>query len=382
MPSGRLEGPQREEQVARARVLLEEMHLREGRVRIFCRSVLHILILILTPLDTPSGPARLVPSLGGRALLHRLARRCSLESFEMRFAMRMSLTMTASCVLSYLLPVTHSYWIPLNAFLLLQPSCEDSSYRMMTRPVGTVIGCCVEFFAYALLGSMAARLGFALVMISLMYCATPGTWYQPIFSNCYALTLAAMTMNETTAITLRLLYLGVALLIVFTVNSFFFPIRQKTQFQQNMKALFRLHNDYWDILRQGLRQPTSLSVSCEILTHFHTLYQACSGYLSRNPEAPQSRAQGQVLLTLWHMFSELEQLHYLVRVGRVAPDERPALETLIAAIQRQLYPIISYEDLTALARDLPYAGADVVYVLGEYIGHAESLLAYRQAIPF
>lgn len=380
--AGCLEGPQQKAQVARARQLLEEMDLPEGRVRIFCRSQLHMLVLLLTTLNQPPAPNRLLPPIRGRDLLYRLARRCSLESFEMRFAMRMSITMTASFVLSYLLPVTHSYWIPLNAFLLLQPSCEESSYRMMTRPVGTVIGCCVEFFAYGLLDGMGARLVFALVMISFMYCATPGTWYQPIFSNCYALTLAAMTMNETTAITLRLLYLGVALLVVFVVNRFFFPIRQKTQFQRNFKALFRLHNDYWDILRQGLVQITSLTVSCEILTHFHTLYQACNAYLARIPNDPQSEPMRQVLLTLWHMFSELEQLHYLVRTGRVAPEEGRALESLIAAIQRQLYPIISYEDLATLARDLPYADADVIYVLREYIAHAESLLQYQQVIPF
>lgn len=64
---------------------------------------------------------------------------------------------------------------------------------------------------------------FALIMISLMYCAKPGTWNQPIFSTCYALTMASMTMNSTIAITLRLLYLGAAVAIVFLVNRFFFP---------------------------------------------------------------------------------------------------------------------------------------------------------------
>ena len=78
-----------------------------------------MLVLILTTIDLPPAPVRLIPAGGSRGLLHRLAQRCCVKSFEMRFAMRMSITMTASCVLSYLLPVTHSYWVPLNAFLLL-----------------------------------------------------------------------------------------------------------------------------------------------------------------------------------------------------------------------------------------------------------------------
>ena len=51
-------------------------------------------------------------------------------------------------------------------------------------------------------------MAFALIMISLMYCSVPGTWYHPAFHTCYTLTLALMTLGETTAITLRLLYLA------------------------------------------------------------------------------------------------------------------------------------------------------------------------------
>ena len=156
--------------------------------------------------------------------------RFSLESFETRVAMRVSAVMTISCIISYVLPVTHSYWIPLNAFLLIQPSCEESSYRMKTRPIGTLIGCCIEFLVHPFLPGVAGQLIFALVMISLMYCSTPGTWYHPIFSTCYALTLAGMTMNETTAITLRILFLMCAVLVVFVVNRFFFPVRREALF--------------------------------------------------------------------------------------------------------------------------------------------------------
>ena len=136
-------------------------------------------------------------------LWYQIRFRCTMESFEMRFAMRLSMVMTVSCTVSYLLPFERAYWIPLNAFILLQPSFEESSYRMKTRPVGTLIGCIIEFFIHPLLPGLGGQILFALLMISLMYCAVPGTWYHPVFSTCYALTLATLTMNETTAITLR-----------------------------------------------------------------------------------------------------------------------------------------------------------------------------------
>lgn len=56
--------------------------------------------------------------------------------------------MTAGCAVNAFVNVTHAYWIPLNAFLLLQPDYEESAHRMKTRPIGTIIGCCVEYLVY------------------------------------------------------------------------------------------------------------------------------------------------------------------------------------------------------------------------------------------
>ena len=120
---------------------LKRMTIEEGRIRIFCRSMLHMLILMQR---TGAGPRKPLRERGkGKAadVLHQLRVRSSAETFEMRFAMRLALVMTVSSGLSYVLPFTRAYWIPLNAFFLLQPSYEDSSYRMKTRTIGTFLGC-------------------------------------------------------------------------------------------------------------------------------------------------------------------------------------------------------------------------------------------------
>ena len=377
-----LDTPAQARQLEAAQQLLNRMSIPEGRIRIFCRSLLHMLILLLRTRGALSQLPRAVHRISWGELLQQTRLRLSLESFEMRFAMRLSIVMALSCTISYVLPITHSYWIPLNAFLLLQPSCEDSSYRMKTRPIGTLIGCCIEFLVYPFLPSVGVQLLFALVMISLMYCSTPGTWYQPIFSTCYALTLTSMTLNEATAITLRIVYLGAAVILVFLVNRFFFPIRKEALFTHNIKALFSLHNRYWDIIRKGLSQDTELSVSCEILTHFHMLYEECVAYLKRASAFPLRNDLQTVLLTLWHMFSELEQMHYMVRAKRVDPEEKPAILDLISAIQKDLYPIIRYQDFTPLKEQIHCRDKDLAYLLHEYLGHAESLLQYKACIPF
>lgn len=271
----------RRHQIKTAQMHLDQMIVPEGRVRIFCRSMLHILILILKTEGEETPDIRKIHRVSWRGLFQQVRTRFSPESFETRSALRLSAVMSISCVVSYLLPVTHSYWIPLNAFLLIQPSCEESSYRMMTRPVGTFIGCVIQFIVYPLLPGMAPQLVFALMMISLMYCAVPGTWYHPIFSTCYALTLAGMTMQETVAITLRLLFLAAAIGIVFLVNRFFFPIRKEALFRYNVRGLLRLNRSYWQVIRKELDQDMHLSVSSDILTYFHMIYGECTAYLEK-----------------------------------------------------------------------------------------------------
>lgn len=372
----------RERQAAEAQILLDHMDVPEGRIRIFCRSLLHMMMLILNAYKTVPQEKKLTRKIDWGELLHQFRFRCTPESFEMRFAMRLSIVMTVSCTVSYLLPVTHAYWIPLNAFLLLQPSFEESSYRMKTRPIGTVIGCGIEFLVHPLLPGLAGQLIFALLMISLMYCAVPGTWYHPIFSTCYALTLAVMMINETTAITLRLIYLAASVLIVFMANRFFFPMRKDAQFRYNYKALFRLHNNYWNIIRRGLFRRTRLSISGEILTYFHMLYEECQAYLHKHKEMPERTQRREVMLILWHMFSELEQMHYLVRIKNFDREEKEALIRVICAVQEDLYPIISYENIASLRKELPEQEKEITYVLTAYLKHAEALLGYRDCIPF
>ena len=378
--AGRLDSSFLDQQIDRAHVLLNQMEIPEGRVRIFCRSLLHILIVMLEVYQAPAHVSKRFRRLNWTKLFQQLRMRFSLDSFEMRFALRLSIVMTITCTISYLLPVTRSYWIPLNAFLLLQPSCEDSSYRLKTRPIGTLLGCCVELLVLPFLSSDEAQILFALVMVSLMYCSTPGTWYQPIFSTSYALSLATMTLNETTAIQFRILYLCAAVLIVFVVNRFFFPIRREKLFLYNMKSLLQLHNSYWEIIRKELLVPTGASVSCDILTCFHMTYEECVAFVRRLPEGFRKERLSRVLLSLWHMFSELEQIYFLVQTEAVSMEEKPAVLRLISAARGDLYPEMDEQGLAFLESEISFKNMETTYVFRKYFKHARVLLKYSSDI--
>ena len=89
-----------------------------------------------------------------------------------------------------------------------------------------------------------------------------------------------------------------------------------------------------------------------------------------------------VLLILWHMFAELEQIHYLVRTESICYDEYEEVHRIIHAIQKKLYPIIDQKDFAELKEQISFKEPEVEYVFKEYLSHAEELLDYKWCIPF
>ena len=264
-------------------------------------------------------------------------RRLSLNNFEVRFALRLAVVMTISTTVSLLWEFEHTYWFPLHAFLLLQPSYEESAHRMITRPVGTAIGCLVVHLVYPWLPGLTGVFAFALAMISLMYCCTPGSWVHPIFSTSFALALATLTVKEGQAIQLRLFYLLLAVALVLVVNRFLVPTRKATQFRHNLRTLCRLQASYWEMVQRSLHAPGRPERSGEILACFHLVYHEAAQYAAALPAGEAERYRT-VLLTLWNLFAHVEQVECLVLTGELGEEEYPVLSRLAGEIQELLDP--------------------------------------------
>ncbi len=315
--------------------LLERNVLPQGRLRIFARSVLHMLLLLCREPLAPSRPS--FRTHAWRDWWMDFRQRLSPGSFEFRFALRLAVVLTVSCTISFLWDFEHTYWFPLHAFLLLQPSYEESAHRMVTRPIGTAIGCVVVHLVYPLLPGLPGIFVFSLAMIALMYCCTPGSWVHPIFSTSFALTMATLTVEKGEAIQLRLFYLGMAVVLVLLVNRFLLPSRKDLQFRRNLRSLFYLQSVYWGVVQRSLRDPVDPALFSELLSQFHMVYHEASAYIAQLP--PEAGAPYHTMqLTLWNMFSELEQVECLVQTGSLTPEEYSLLEELANQIRSRLSP--------------------------------------------
>ncbi len=352
----------------RIQVLLDQTDLPQGRLRIFYRSVLHTLLLLCREsFHAQHDPLfRKVP---WRAAWSSLCQRFSPARFEFRFALRLAVVMTISTTVSFLWEFEHTYWFPLHAFLLLQPSYEESAHRMVTRPVGTAIGCVVVHLVYPWLPGLPGIFVFSLIMISLMYCCTPGTWVHPIFSTSFALTMATLTVQETEAIGLRLMYLAMAVALVLVVNTFLLPNRKEPQFRRNFQELYRLQAYYWEVIRRSLRQPVDPALFSELLSQFHMVYHEAAQFTQhQSPEEADYHRKR--LVILWNMFSELEQTESLIQSGGVSQEEADALDPLAQAMGQRICPLTDFHDLSP--ESLPKG--ELYYVVQRYLQNAQALV--------
>ena len=154
---------------------------------------------------------------------------------------------------------------------------------MVTRPVGTAIGCLLVHLVYPYLPGLPGVFVFSLAMIALMYCCTPGTWVHPIFSISFVLTMATLTVEKTEAIQLRLLYLAMAVALVLVVNRFLLPSRRDQQFTRNLRSLFYLQSVYWGVVGRSLREPVDPALFSKLLSQFHMVHHEASAYIAQLP---------------------------------------------------------------------------------------------------
>ena len=180
------------------------------------------------------------------------------DTFEMRFALRMSVVLMAGMTFNLLSKDSHSYWFVMNAFLLLRPMYEDSNYRMRTRFLGTAAGCVIVALILPFCNTMSSHLILAGIMVTCMYTATPGTIIHALFVTCFALSMTTLAIGETMAVFLRMAYIVSAVLFVLVINRFFFPTSLVSQVRYNLQLLFHMHHMYLRMLGRLSDKPAGL----------------------------------------------------------------------------------------------------------------------------
>ena len=252
------------------------------------------------------------------------------DTFEMRFALRMSVVLMSGMTFNLLFYDEHSYWFVMNAFLLLRPMYEDSNYRMRTRFLGTAAGCILVTLVLPFCDTMASHLILSGIMIVCMYTATPGTIVHALFVTCFALSMTTLAMGETMAVFLRMAYIAGAVLFVLIINKFFFPTSLGSQVRYNFQLLFHMHHMYLRMLEDLLTNHLDYWRICDAQIQYHAVLAQIRTDLPQVEKDDKDREYYNKILNItWCMASEIQQMFFLVKYKKRGLKARRIMERYI-----------------------------------------------------
>ena len=311
--------------------LLKQAEQQEGELYISFQNCLRTFLIILDKFEQKEtqteGTTWTMPA--HQRPIGKLFHQLRPDSFETRFALRMSVVLTLSFTYTVLSHADHGYWLPLNAFLILRPMYEDSKYRMKTRFIGTAAGCMLLAFLFPIFPGTMGHLILASIMGVVIYMATPGTWIHTLFVTCFSLSMATIAMGETTAIGLRMLYVAGAILLVLVINKFFFPTSMGRQFRYNFQLIFHMQHVYLRILENSLTGQLDYGVICDAQMQYHLVHDQVLQYLKKN-NTEENQYYKELLSVSWRMVSEMEQMLFLINTKRRGGEDNQILKAYIS----------------------------------------------------
>ena len=331
METAGTDGFEQEELVRTGSELLAEVEECDEIPCIFIQNFLRLFLLILDNIRQDGGKQSShgwkLPSY--RRPLKKLFGQIKADTFETRFALRLSAVLTIGFAYSMISQANHGYWLVLNAFLLLRPMYEESATRIKTRFIGTLAGCLILQLLLPLFHGTGWHFLLATFMAVGLYMEPAGTWQQALFSPCVALTLTPLALPQMLAAELRILYVVSAMVLVLLVNRFVFPTHQKGQFRYNLYQLFHIHHVYLRLLESSLAAPLDYGVICDVQIHYHLIHDQIIQYLKK-AGSEDSAFIKKLLWISWHMISEAEQMLFLINNRKTRTVNSAQMEDYLA----------------------------------------------------
>ena len=208
----------------------------------------------------------------------------------------------------------------------MRPMYEDSSQRLKTRFLGTMLGCIFVSLAIPFVPSVAGHLAVGSVFSFFLYYSVPGTWQQALCATCFGLILASISLQMTLAVELRFGFVLVAVMLVFVVNRFIFRTSEKGIFQRNVMQMFYVQHRYLRIMKRALYTQISYGFTCDALSYFYLIYQQMEQYLEKQKEQDIQEFYKNMMSVFWEMQSSAEQILLFITSEELEEENRRVLE--------------------------------------------------------
>lgn len=183
-----------------------------------------------------------------------------LEQFQLRFALRLSIALSCTFSFCFATHMEHSYWIPLTIFFTLMPYSDESNTKIIHRILGTIIGILITTILHLFFPTMEFLFVFIIIFTCFMYSIPPTSWKMTIYTTCYGMTLASLSLGLEKAIILRLIYVAIGITISFLASHFLFPNTIEKEFKKNINRLYKLNKSLLQIVSNAQNERQTISL--------------------------------------------------------------------------------------------------------------------------
>lgn len=288
-----------------------------------------------------------------------------------RHAIRFSVAVTASAILSQVLALPRGYWVPFAVAVILKPDYNTLLKRGVSRVLGTAMGATLAAVLEAELHpSYALSVGIVLVVASVAYAVWPASFALSIglVSSLVLLMLSSVTHNALHTAGDRFLDVAIGAVIA-TAAYLLWPSSQRADVESAEAAFVTAYGTYVrSVLDHVLRRDTVVN-HARLSRSAHYAFARLELAVQRALNEPTAtRGDGETGSTLATALRLLRATHAL-RLGSVpeAVDDHP---TALIRYRDNLGPCLTgeidtgalEEDFEAVRRDLALSENDSPFI--------------------
>lgn len=204
---------------------------------------------------------------GWKTKLHIMRQNFNRHSSVFRFSWKASILITACFAISYLLPFSRGYWLPMTVFSMLAVFHEDETKGASARLWGTILGMAIFTLGTEFIpGSPDTKMMILmLVCFSLLFSFTDPAISMLIGTQMSVGSLFPLTMSIEEAVGARFLIILASALIVWIGGQLIYRTEAKDALTHHVKSLLYHYKILVDELDQMLESGDRCNVTNELL---------------------------------------------------------------------------------------------------------------------
>lgn len=161
------------------------------------------------------------------------------KSIRIKFALRMSLTMTISLFLGEWLGYYKVIWAIITIMSIMQPYYEDTKSKAKERVIGNVLAIVITGVVINLINSKLVTMVILVISLYLLY-GFKEYYKISLFAGMASMCIASLNENINVLIFYRVVYVFIGVIAAILINRYIFPYKLKDGIDALTKKILRL----------------------------------------------------------------------------------------------------------------------------------------------